>query len=154
MWGDWASHMNLQRGRGMFFEYLVFEYLEGPKSFRQTFSDSQPFSSRGTHKLITKILQHTKNIIFANLTKIDIILSHSHQTALLCWLLSFFHLTIKGKRGHCPWLNNQILCALKILAAPWLKITDSGHCRMQLKWILFIYFKTLLHRRRLIVTNK
>ena len=51
MWGDWASHMNLQRGRGMFFEYLVFEYLEGPKSFRQTFSDSQPFSSRGTHKL-------------------------------------------------------------------------------------------------------
>ena len=46
-------------------------------------SDFPPFSSRGTHKLIAKILQHTENIFFADLTKkIGIILIHSHQMAL------------------------------------------------------------------------
>ena len=46
--------------------------------------DFQPFSSHGTHKLIiTKILRHTKNriIVFANLTKIGIILIYSQQMA-------------------------------------------------------------------------
>ena len=46
-------------------------------------SDFQPFSPHGTHKLITKILRHTKKCIlfFANLTKkVGIILIHSHWT--------------------------------------------------------------------------
>ena len=32
-------------------------------------SNFHPFSSPDTHKIITKILQHTKNVFFANLTK-------------------------------------------------------------------------------------
>ena len=43
-------------------------------------SDFQPFPSLGAHKLITKILWHTKKygIFFADLTKIGMILIHLH----------------------------------------------------------------------------
>ena len=45
-------------------------------------SDFQPVSSHGTHKLITKIPQHAgkknKNMFLAHLSKIGIILIHSH----------------------------------------------------------------------------
>ena len=42
------------------------------------------FSSHGTHKIVTEILQHTKNIyICADLPKIGIILIHSHWTAIV-----------------------------------------------------------------------
>ena len=54
-------------------------------------SDFQPFSSHGTHKLITKILWHTKNSIFADLTReIGITLIHSHQTAIVVLAVIMF----------------------------------------------------------------
>lgn len=45
----------------------------------------QPFSFHGTHKPITKILQHTKKYVFADLTrkKIGLILIHSYQIAVV-----------------------------------------------------------------------
>ena len=60
-------------------------------------SDFQVFlKNLSTHKLITKILRHTKNIMyFANLTKIGIILIHSHWTVIVVLaVVIFFYLTI------------------------------------------------------------
>ena len=61
-------------------------------------SDVQPFSSHGTHKLITKIQQHTpKYVIFwANLTKkkIGMILVHSQWTAMVVLAVVVFYMTI------------------------------------------------------------
>ena len=58
----------------------------------------QPFfSSYGTYKVITKILQHTKKYImyFTDLTqKIGIILILSHQTAIVVLVVVIFYLTI------------------------------------------------------------
>ena len=46
--------------------------------------DFQPFPSHGTHKLITKILWHTKKVFFCQSeNKIGIILIHSHQMAVV-----------------------------------------------------------------------
>ena len=52
----------------------------------------QPFSSPDTHKLITKILQHTKNnIFFATLTKkIGTILIHSYWVAIVMLTVVIF----------------------------------------------------------------
>ena len=55
-------------------------------------SDFQPFSSHGTHKLITKILRHTKNIFLTK--KKGIILIYSHRTAVVVLAAVIFHLTI------------------------------------------------------------
>ena len=46
-----------------------------------------------------------------------------HAGWLLCWLLSFFYLTVWVKKSQYPWLNSQVLHTLKILAANQLKIT-------------------------------
>ena len=43
---------------------------------------------------INKILQHTENIFFADLTKIGIILIHSHQMAIAVLAVVTFYLTI------------------------------------------------------------
>ena len=61
--------------------------IVGPKV-----SDFQRFSSHDTSKLITKILQHTKKhiLFFANLTKIGIILVHSHRTAFVMLAVVIF----------------------------------------------------------------
>ena len=58
-------------------------------------SNFQCFSSHGINKLATNILQNTKNIYFANLTKIGIILIHSHQTAIVIFLFA----NLKEKRS-------------------------------------------------------
>ena len=76
--------------------------------FRQLIQDNYYFfkhlcqqfsilSSSWHTETIAKILQHTIKyiIFFANLTKkLGIILIYSHRCLLLCWLLSFFYLTI------------------------------------------------------------
>ena len=91
-------------------------------------SNFQPFSSHGTHKLITKILRHTKNTFFADPTEkyrkynFDSFTPDGYYCVGCCHFL----LTIWGKRRQCPWLNSQILHALKILAAHWLKIAGRG----------------------------
>ena len=57
--------------------------------------DFQPFSSHGTHKLITKILWHTKKYIFCQSDKkIGIILIHSHWTAVVVLATATFYLTV------------------------------------------------------------
>ena len=59
--------------------------------------DFQPFSSHGTHKLLTKILQHTKKCIlfFANLTKkIGVIMVHSQWIATVVLSVVIFYLAI------------------------------------------------------------
>ena len=64
-------------------------------------SDFQPFSSHGTYKLITKILQHTKKYVFANPTKIiGIILIHSHHMAIIVLAVIIFLLdNLREKRS-------------------------------------------------------
>ena len=54
------------------------------------------FLSHGTHKLITEILWHTKKyiILFADVTKNKYNFLSFHIGWLLCWLLSFFYLTV------------------------------------------------------------
>ena len=57
--------------------------LAGPEpviSLRYTYtaSDFQPFASHGTHKLITKVLWHTKNIFFCQSDKKRYIFIYSH----------------------------------------------------------------------------
>ena len=51
---------------------------------------------------------------------------------MLCWVLSFFYLTIEGKRDQCPWLNSQVFHVFKIPAAHRLKITaiSYGNCAL------------------------
>lgn len=54
-------------------------------------SNFQAFSSHGTQKLITKILQHTKNIyIFADLKKIGVLLIHLRWTASVVLVVVIF----------------------------------------------------------------
>ena len=51
----------------------------------------QPFSSHGTHKLITKILQRTKNRIFCRSDKKKSkILIHPHRTAIVVLAVVIF----------------------------------------------------------------
>ena len=53
--------------------------------------DFQPFPSHGTHKLITKILRHTKKVFFCQSeNKIGIILIHSHQMAIVLEVVVIF----------------------------------------------------------------
>ena len=70
-------------------------------------SDFQPFSSHGTHKLITKILQHTKKhiIFFASLIKkkIGMILIHSPGTAIVMLaVVSFLFDSLRKKEVSAP----------------------------------------------------
>ena len=65
-------------------------------------SDFQPVSSHGTHKLITKIPQHAgkknKNMFLAHLSKIGIILIHSHWMVIVVLAVVFFIFdSAKGK---------------------------------------------------------
>ena len=97
---------------------------------------SQPFLSRGTQKLITKILQHTKKciILFADLTKtIGISLIHSHRTAIvvLAVVISLFD-NLREKRS-VP-LTGQGLDVLKTLAAHWLKIAAWEKTVLMERW--------------------
>ena len=64
--------------------------------------DFQPFSSRGTHKLVTKILQHTRKcIIFAKLKEIiGTIFIDSHQAAIVALAVVIFSFDkLKEKRS-------------------------------------------------------
>ena len=55
----------------------------------------------GTHKLITKILQHTKKYIFIDLTKIGIILIYSPRMAIdvLAVVTYFLFDSLREKRS-------------------------------------------------------
>ena len=67
--------------------------MEGTAVLPNTLPDQRfpAFSSRGTHKLTTEILWHTRNIFFADLTKkIGIILIHSHQAAIVVLAVALF----------------------------------------------------------------
>ena len=90
-------------------------------------SDFQPFPSHGTHKLIMKILWHTKKVFFANLTNNRYDFDSYTGQLLLHWLSSFFFWTVSGKRGQCPWLNSQVPHVLKCFAAHQLKIVDINN---------------------------
>ena len=80
--------------------------------------DFQPCLSHGTHKLITKILWHTKNIFLANLTKnrynFDSFTLNNYY-CVVCY--HFFIWQSKGKEVSCPWLNSQVQHVLKILGS-------------------------------------
>ena len=57
--------------------------------------DFQPFPRNGTHKLITKILKHTKKYIFCRSDKnIGIILIHAHWTAAVVLAAVISYLTV------------------------------------------------------------
>ena len=62
---------------------------------------SQPFSSHGTHKLVSKILRHTKKIYFCwSDQKIGIILIHSHQVAIaVLAVVTFLFDSLREKRS-------------------------------------------------------
>ena len=72
-------------------------------------SDFQHFPSHSTHKLITKILWHTKYIyFFAELTKTGIILIASHWTAtVVLAVVIFLSDSLREKRS--------VLCVVKPL---------------------------------------
>ena len=56
--------------------------------------DFQAFPSYGTHKLITKILRHIKNMLLKNKYNFD---SFTLDGYFCARLLSFFHLTAKER---------------------------------------------------------
>ena len=80
------------------------------KEIQLEHSDFQPFSSHGTHNLISKILQQTKKCIFAYLTKnrcnFD---SFTPEWLLLCWLLSFCLVDSLKETKSVPLYNSQVL---------------------------------------------
>ena len=72
-------------------------------SFDDGTSGFQPFSSRGTRKLMTKILWHTRKYLSQSDKKIAVISIHSHQTAnVVYWPRPFFKFGIREKRSVPP----------------------------------------------------
>ena len=84
------------------------------------FHDFQPFSSHGTHKLITKILRHTKiDIFFADLTKkIGIIFIHSQQTAIVLTAVVFLFDSLREKRSVPLTKQSGIACFKNSCSTP------------------------------------
>ena len=61
--------------------------------------------------IITKILQHTKNVFFTNLTKkIGIILTHSHQMAIVLAAVIFLFDSLRKKRSVSLTRKSGIAC--------------------------------------------
>ena len=56
-------------------------------------SGFQPFSSHGTHKLVTKISWHTRKYKYN---------CDSFTPDSYCWVGIFFYLTVCEKGGECP----------------------------------------------------
>ena len=89
---------------------------------RLDWRNNRPASCKLFHlvaHIITKILQHTKNIYFCwsdkkNRYNIDSFTLDGYG----CVCCYFFYLTIKVQKGQCPWLNSQVFHVLKILAHP------------------------------------
>lgn len=71
-----------------------------------TFSRSPP---HGMDKLMTKMLWHTKNYIFASLTENWYTLIHSHWTAIVLSAVVIFLLDNRRRRGQRPWLTCRVL---------------------------------------------
>ena len=92
-------------------------------------SEFQPFSSPGTHKLITQILQRTKKCVFADLTKKKkgVILIHCLRTAIvvLAVVISLCDHLREGRSGPRP--SSWVLAVLRIPAAHRLKVADLHH---------------------------
>ena len=70
--------------------------------------DFQPFASHGPHKLITKILQHTKKYGFCQSGQENRYnwFIHTGQL-LLCWLLSVFK--IWQSKGNVHWVRHCMI---------------------------------------------
>ena len=78
-------------------------------------SDFQPFSSHDSHKIITKILLHTKKyVFFANLTKNRYSFDSFTLDGFCCMAVVIFFYNLREK---CPWLNSQVLQVLKLPVA-------------------------------------
>ena len=69
-------------------------------------SDSQSFSSPGTHKLITEFCSTPKTVFSAHLTKKKkknrYNLIHSHQTAIVLAVVMFLFDNLRGKKRSVP----------------------------------------------------
>ena len=90
-------------------QHAVQPYRQGAIGYTTNF---QPFSSQGTHKLITKIPQHTKNIIFTDLTKIrynfDSFISDSYF--VLAAVIFFLFDNLREKRSVPLTIQSGIGC--------------------------------------------
>ena len=84
------------------------------------------------------MLQHTKNIFFANLTKKRCNFD-SFTWQLLCLAVAIFLFDSLRERGQCPWLNSQVLQELKVLAT--CLLTALGNCCRHLTSLNFDWIK-------------
>ena len=104
------------------------------------------FSYEGTHKLITKVLRHTKKYIFCRSDKkMDIILISFIPDGYCCvGCCQFFYLTVYRKRSQWFGLNSQVLHVLKIFVARLLETMDLKECLSQIRHSINFYW--LWHR--------
>ena len=76
------------------------------------------------HTYTTKIPQQSKKYKFCqSAKKIGVVLTHSHQTAIVVLVVIFLKFDNLRKKRSVPLLNSQVLPVLKILVAQQLKIT-------------------------------
>ena len=76
-WGSENTPYNTKMMGTGYYIFFQTHRMYNTKTKCNVISEFQPFSSHGTHKLITKILQHTKNIFLVIWEKIGIILIYT-----------------------------------------------------------------------------
>ena len=98
----------------------------------------------GTHKLIAKILQHTKKWPFCWSDKnISITLIHSHWMAIV--LATVIFQFDKEKRDQCNWLNSHVLNFKKFLWHTNWKSLDYGivQTNVHMRWTCLLTWLAL-----------